>query len=69
MVRGQIWFSLGSGKPYTYEQVWGENIYRIESDGSEAAVFINGEEKHRVRSGVRLVTDKSGRLLFIREIE
>ena len=69
MVRGQIWFSLGSGAPYTYEQVWGDNTYRIESDGKEAAVFINGEEKHRVKCGVRLVTDKAGRLLFTREIE
>ena len=69
MVRGQIWFSLGSGEPYTYEQVWGENTYRIESDGKEAAVFVNGAEKHRVNCGVRLVTDKTGRLLFTREIE
>ena len=69
MVRGQIWFSLGSGEPYTYEQVWCENTYRIESDGKEATVFVNGEEKHRVKCGVRLVTDKTGRLLFTREIE
>ena len=69
MVRGQVWFSLGSGAPYTYEQGWGENVYRIESDGQEAAVFVNGEEKHRVKCGVRLVTDKTGRLLFTREIE
>ena len=69
MVRGQIWFSLGSGDPYTYEQVWGENTYRIESDGKEAVVFVNGQEKHCVKCGVRLVTDKTGRLLFTREIE
>ncbi len=69
MVRGQMWFSLGSGAPYTYEQVWGEHTYRIESDGQEAAVIIDGEEKHRVKCGVRLVTDKTGRLLFTREIE
>ena len=69
MVRGQIWFSLGSGMAYTYEQVWGENTYRIESDGKEASVFVNGEEKHRVKCGVRLVTDKTGRLLYQLEIE
>ena len=69
MVRGQIWFSLGSGAPYTYEQVWAEHVYRIESDGQEAAVIIDGEEKHRVKCGVRLVTDRTGRLLFTREIE
>jgi hypothetical protein len=69
MVRGQIWFSLGSGDPYTYEQVWGDNTYRIESDGKEAVVFVNGQAKHCVKCGVRLVTDKEGRLLFTREIE
>ena len=69
MVRGQMWFSLCSGAPYTYEQVWGENTYRIESDGKEASVFVNGEEKHRVKCGVRLVTDKAGRLLYQLEIE
>ena len=69
MVRGQIWFSLGSGMAYSYEQVWGENTYRIESDGKEASVLVNGEEKHRVKCGVRLVTDKTGRLLYQLEIE
>jgi len=69
MVRGQMWFSLGSGAPYTYEQVWGEHTYRIESDGREAAVIIDGKEKHRVACGIRLVTDRAGRLLFTREIE
>ena len=69
MVRGQMWFSLGSGMVYTYEQVWGENTYRIESDGAEAAVYVNGVEKHRVKCGVRLITDKAGQLISTREIE
>ena len=69
MVRGQMWFSLGSGMVYTYEQVWGENTYRIESDGTEAAVYVNGVEKHRVKCGVRLITDKAGQLISTREIE
>ena len=66
---GEIWFSLGAGDIYEYEQVWGTHSYRIESDGEEAAVYVDGEEKHRVKCGVRLVTDKTGRLLFTREIE
>ena len=69
MVRGQVWFSLGKGERYTYEQVWGEHAYRIESDGEEARVLVDGVEKHRVRCGVRLITDKEGRLLATREIE
>ena len=54
---------------YTYEQFWGEHAYRIESDGREASVLIDGEVKHRVRCGVRLITDKAGNLLDTREIE
>ena len=69
MVRGQMWFSLGSGMRYTYEQGWGGHMYRIESNGREAAVFIDGKEKHRIACGVRLVTNKSGQLLYIRAIE
>ena len=69
MVRGQLWFSLGGGMRYTYEQFWGEHAYRIESDGREASVLIDGEVKHRVRCGVRLITDKAGNLLDTREIE
>ena len=69
MVRGQVWFSLGKGEKYTYEQVWGEHAYRIESDGEEARVLVDGVEKHRARCGVRLITDREGRLLVTREIE
>ena len=36
---------------------------------AEAAVYVNGAEKHRVKCGVRLVTDKAGQLLYTREIE
>ncbi len=69
MVRGQIWFSLGSGAPYTYEQIWGEHAYRIESDGKTARVFVDGTEKFHVGCGIRLITDKAGNLLVRREIE
>ena len=69
MVRGQIWFSLGSGAPYTYEQIWDEHAYRIESDGKTARVFVDGTEKFHVGCGIRLITDKAGNLLVRREIE
>ena len=69
MHRGQIWFSLGSGDPYTYEQRWGDKSYRIESDGKTARIFVNGSEKHVSPCGVRLITDPDGRLLQTRVIE
>ena len=69
MVRGHIWFSLGSGEKYTYEQGWGEHVYRIESDGVQARAWADGQEVYNGRCGVRLVTDKRGRLLYQTELE
>ena len=69
MVRGQIWFSMGTGDPYTYEQGWGGHRYRIESDGKTAAVFVDGCEKFRTACGKRVITDKEGNVLEEREIE
>lgn len=69
MVRGQLWFSLGSGDPYTYEQGWGEHVYRIESDGKTARAFADGQEIYCGPCGLRLVTNQAGKLLYTREIE
>ena len=69
MLRGQIWFSLGSGEKYTYEQGWGEHVYRIESDGQHARAWADGCEVYSGRCGVRLVTDKAGKLLYQLDIE
>ena len=67
--RDQLWFSLGSGHTYTYEQEWNGHRYRIQSDGREAAVFFDGVETLRSACGVRLITDLQGRLLDKRIIE
>jgi len=69
MVRGQIWFSMGSGAPYSYEQIWGENTYRISSDGQTVRAYVNGNEIYCGRPGIRLVTTKTGRLLYRLDIE
>ena len=69
LCRDQIWFSLGSGHRYTYEQQWGEYLYRIESDGSEARIFVNGVEKHRSPCGMRIITDYNGEWIATRKIE
>lgn len=69
MNMGQLWFSLGSGLKYTYEQQWGEHVYRIESDGETACVFFDGVEKLRHACGVRLITDLNGELIDTKVIE
>lgn len=69
MVRGQLWFSLGSGAEYEYELGWGEHIYRVESDGKTARILVDGVEKAVSRCGVRLITDQAGNVLDQVEIE
>ena len=69
MNMGEIWFSLGSGSPYTYEQQWGNRIYRIESDGREARAIIDGRQIHCGPCGMRLITDRDGRIIGMRGIE
>ena len=69
MVRGQIWFSLGSGVPFTCELIWGAHAYRIESDGQAARVLVDGVEKARSACGMRLITDQAGNVLEMVEIE
>jgi hypothetical protein len=69
MVRGEVWFSLGSGAPYEYELGWGEHVYRVESDGETARIFVDGVEKNVSRCGVRLITDQAGNVLDQVEIE
>lgn len=69
MHMGQLWFSLGSGAPYVYEQRMGERLYRIESNGSEGHIFVDGKEKMASPCGVRLITDREGRLITTRRIE
>ena len=69
MQMGEVWFSLGSGAPYAYEQVWGDHAYRIESDGSTARVFVDGAERYASPCGVRIITDENGAYLRTVSIE
>ena len=67
--RDEIWFSLGSGKRYTYTLQWNDHLYCIESDGSSARILINGHEILRTACGVRIITNEEGLILRSRKIE
>ena len=69
MVRGEMWFSLGSGMACQYELAWGEHTYRVESDGETARILVDGAEKAVSRCGVRIITDQAGNRLRTVEIE
>lgn len=66
---GEVWFSLGRGETYTYERVWGERTYRIESDGRRASVYVDGHKRYDMPCGIRLVTSENGDMLRTLAIE
>ena len=66
---GQVWFSLGSGKPYEYEAVFYGHRYTVRSDGQAAEILIDGKAQGRYCCGRRIVTDENGTLLGTESIE
>ena len=67
--RGKIWFSLGSGLACSWETVCFSHWYEIDSDGRRAVIRIDGREVFSRPCGVRLITDRQGRLLNTVPIE
>lgn len=64
MQEENLWFSLcRADAPYRYAQQWGENDYRIESDGKTAQLYVNGRQIAREACGTRLITDAEGTVL------
>ena len=66
---GQVWFSLGSGKPYEYEAVFYGHRYSIQSSGSSAEIFADGRRLGKWDCGIRVITTETGGLLRTAEIE
>ena len=66
---GQVWFSLGSGKPYEYEAVFYGHRYAVRSDGQAAEIRIDGNTQGSYGCGQRIVTDENGTLLGMKSIE
>ncbi len=67
--RNEISFSLGSGTAYTMEQHWNDHSYRIESNGKNARVLIDGSVCIESACGIRHITDADGKLIRTRIIE
>ena len=66
---GQVWFSLGSGKPYEYDAAFYGRRYAIRSDGKRAEIQLDGKPLGRWDCGVRLITGESGDILRSVQIE
>lgn len=59
----------GCDAPYRYEMTWDKHVYEIISDGKHAMIRINGEIRYELPCGIRVITDRDGRLLRTRALE
>ena len=66
---GQVWFSLGSGKPYEYEAVFYDHRYAVRSDGRTAEISSDGRTLGRWNCGLRVITGETGNMLHTVRIE
>ena len=69
LVGDEVWFSLGSGLSYTYAQRFGDDVYEIKSDGRSGAIYKNRIAVGSEPCGVRLVTNRDGKILRTVKIE
>lgn len=60
---GEVWFSLGRGKPYEYEAEFYGRRYAIASDEKTAEIRVDGVPAGRWDCGLRVVTGEAGNLL------
>ncbi|MDO5436380.1 MAG: hypothetical protein Q4G19_08430 [Clostridia bacterium] len=61
--RDEVWFSLGSGEPYTFEQRFGEKKYRIVSDGHDAELWSGDKRICAAECGYRIICGPDGEIL------
>ena len=66
---GQVWFSLGSGRPYEYEAFFAGHRYAIRSNGRQAEIRADGKILGKRDCGLRVVTDEDGVLLRTEAVE
>ena len=66
---GQIWFSLGSGKPYEYEAVFAGHACSVLSNGKRAEIRLDGKNLGCWKCGRRVIAGEDGVILRTELIE
>ena len=66
---GQVWFSLGSGKPYEYEAVFAGHTCAVRSNGEYAEIRMDGKNLGRRKCGRRVIAGEDGTILRTELIE
>ena len=57
---GQVWFSLGTGKPYEYEAAFAGRSCSVRSDGHRAEIRMDGKILGRWKCGRRVIVGEDG---------
>ena len=57
------WSCLNSTNDYKYVQVWGDWVFKMETQGDQVVCLINGKEVFSFTKGIRVVSDLSGKIL------
>lgn len=60
--REQIYWGCMNDRECIYEQIWGDNCYRIENNGQEAFAYLNGRQIFKAGRNKKVVTDLQGRV-------
>ena len=63
--REQVFWGLLGGSECEYEQIWGDNSYRIKNTGAKAVGYVNGKQVWEQESGIKLITDYTGKTLRV----
>ena len=61
--REEIYWGTCSGPECTYEQEWGDNLYRIINGKDGAEGYVNGKLMFKAPKDLKIITDLSGKVL------
>ncbi len=63
------WSCLDDQQTYEYSQEWGDRWYRMTTQGNRVVCSINGKEVFSFTKGIRVVTDRNGKIIEVIGIE
>ena len=66
---GTVWFSLGSGREYTFEAEFCSHRYAVRSNGKKAEILADGRPLGSFPCGRRVIASQDGRILEMVPIE
>ena len=66
--QNHIFWGTAGGNECSYEQIWGNHSFKIQNDGKCAIAFIDGKKVFQSGKDLKIITDLSGNLLYIKQL-